>query len=168
MAAISAALCLAALAKPATVVSPTGRTPVHYAIYALPASLTNQLAAAAARPVCERAVVEGGAIVETWREGARTWTVTNTPAPVVGSRLKSTFSERLAAIEEQRDYWREAWTNASVLAEANARRAERAEARYAATTNKLQEAIDDAKLPTTKLLLQAILEGVTAAAGGGD
>ena len=165
MAAISAALCLAVLAKPATVVSPTGRAPVHYA---LPAALTNQLAAAAVRPVCERAVLDGGAIVETWREGARTWWVTNTPSPIVGARLKSTFTERMAAVEEQRDYWRQAWTNASVLAEANARRAERAEARYAATTNKLQEAIDDAKLPTTKLLLQAILEGITAAAGGGD
>ena len=113
----------------------------------------------------------GDTIVETWREGGRVYTVTNPIAPVAGVPLVSTFTERLEeavqGIRAERDEWREAFTNMQAVAAIQTARAERAEARFNSTTNRLQSAIDSATLPTTRLLLQGILDAILAS-GGGD
>lgn len=164
-----ASLCImvaaVAHAAPAQIISRSA--PVQYQ---LPPALTNALAAVVNRPICERAVMQDGRIVETWREGARVWTVTNTPAPVTGDKLKSTFLERMQKVEEEREKWRAAWTNSQIIVAIETARAERAERRFNTATNRLTIAINEAKLPTTKLLLQAILDAILKAseAGGND
>ena len=111
------------------------------------------------------------AIVETWREGGRVYTVTNPIAPVAGVPLVSTFTERLEeavqGIRAERDEWHTAFTNSQVVVAIQTARAERAEARFNSTTNRLQNAINSATLPTTRLLLQGILDAVLAAGEGG-
>ncbi len=113
----------------------------------------------------------GDTIVETWSEGGRIHTVTNQITPVAGVPLVSTFAARLEqavqGIRAERDEWREAFTNLQVVAAIQTARAERAEARFNSTTNRLQNAINSATLPTTRLLLQGILDAVLAAGEGG-
>ena len=112
----------------------------------------------------------GDAIVETWREGGRVYAVTNPISPVTGVPMASMFSERMEAavrdIREKRDEWHAAFTNSQAVVAVQTARAERAEARFNATTNRLQNAIDSAALPTTKLLLQGILDAIMAAEEG--
>ena len=113
--------------------------------YTITANQIAQLQSIVKRPVCERIeVADDGMIIETWHGDGRFWAVTNQPVPVVGAKLKSTFEERMARAELQ------------------SRRADRAEARFANATNRLQSAIDSAALPTTQLLLQGILDAILA------
>lgn len=121
-----------------------------------------QLKSIVTRPVCESIEVIDGQIVETWHEGARHWVTTNAPMPVIGVKLKSTFEERMAVVREERDLWRASFTNAEARAELQEIRANRAEARFGKATNVVQSAIDKATLPTTKLLLQQLLEAMLA------
>ncbi|MBR4652635.1 MAG: hypothetical protein IKO72_04680 [Kiritimatiellae bacterium] len=106
-------------------------------------------------------------IVETWREGGRIYCVTNPITPVAGVPLVSTFAARLEqavqGIRAERDEWHTAFTNSQVVVAIQTARAERAEARFNATTNRLHNAIDSAALPTTRLLLQGILDAILAA-----
>lgn len=106
-------------------------------------------------------------VVESWREGGLIHTVTNPITPVAGAKLASTFAERMEeavrGIRAERDEWRAAFTNSQAVVAIQTARAERAEARFNSTTNRLQNAIDSAVLPTTRLLLQGILDAILAA-----
>ena len=131
--------------------------------YTITADQIAQLQSIVKRPVCERIeVADDGMIIETWHGDGRFWAVTNQPVPVVGAKLKSTFEERMAEVREERDLWRASFTDAEARAELQSRRADRAEARFANATNRLQSAIDSAALPTTQLLLQGILDAILA------
>jgi len=109
----------------------------------------------------------GDAIIETWRENGRVYSVTNPITGITGVKMSSDFTERMEAavrdIRAERDEWHAAFTNSQAVVAIQTARAERAEARFNATTNRLQNAIDGAALPTTRLLLQGILDAILAA-----
>jgi hypothetical protein len=115
------------------------------------------------RDVIESREIVDGKVVERWRKGHRTWVSTNAVTPVVGAVLSNTFRERIAELREERDENLRRLAQAISQATSAEARAARAEARFNSATNNLQKAIDDAKLPTTKLLLQGILDALLKA-----
>ena len=116
------------------------------------------------RDVIESREIVDGKVIERWRKGHHTWVSTNAVTPVVGAVLSNTFRERIAELREERDENLRQLAEAISQATSAEARAARAEARFNAATNNLQKAIDDAKLPTTKLLLQGILDALLRAA----
>ena len=116
------------------------------------------------RDVIESREIVDGKIVERWRKGSRTWVSTNAVTPVVGALLTNTFRERIEALREERDESLQRLSQAISQATSAEARAVRAEARFNAATNTLQQAINDAKLPTTKVILQGILDALLKAA----
>lgn len=121
------------------------------ASYGISAEKLAALSNAVQRATIESREIKDGIIVEKWRKGSAAWTTTNRLSAVAGAKMKSRFLERVEELETARDGWHAAFTNESL-------RAERAEARFVNATNKLQTAINEAKLSTTRLLLQQIMD----------
>ncbi len=119
----------------------------------------------AMRKVNERNVIEGreivdGRIVERWRSGHREWATTNLLTPVVGVAMTNTFREVVENLRAERDEKIAELQRAIEQYMSAEARAQRAEQRAEKLRTRLQQAIDDAKLPTTKAILQAIYDAI--------
>lgn len=121
--------------------------------YQLDTDKLAQLSKLANRATIEERKIEGDKVIETWSERGHRWSVTNAIVPVVSVKLENTFRERIEALETARSQLANAVTNETL-------RAERAERRFYNATNNLQKAINDAKLSTTRILLQGIMDKI--------
>lgn len=109
-----------------------------------------------------------GSVITTWYRNGKPDTlapavVTNRLQYVVGAEQSNPLQVLNERLREDVAEWHTAFTNSQAVVAIQTARAERAEARFNATTNRLQNAIDSAALPTTRLLLQGILDAILAA-----
>ena len=112
-----------------------------------------------------------GSVITTWYRNGKPDTlapavVTNRLQYVVGAEQSNPLQVLNERLREDVAEWHTAFTNSQAVVAIQTARAERAEARFNATTNRLQNAIDSAALPTTRLLLQGILDAIMAAEEG--
>lgn len=108
-----------------------------------------------------------GAVITTWYRNGKPDTkapavVTNWLHDVVGEEQRNPLQALNEQLRKDVAEWRVAFTNSQAVVAIQTARAERVENRFNTATNRLQNAINNATLPTTRLLLQGILDAILA------
>ena len=117
-----------------------------------------RLEAQAKRERLTSRTITGGWAVEVWRKGDEVRVVSNRVTTVIGAKLKSTFTERVAAIEAARDAYRQSMEEWKAQSEAWEAVSARREAAARAVIAHFEEQRDKAVLSTTKAIYQAVID----------
>ena len=123
-----------------------------------PADIARISAQAKREQLTGRTITADGWAVEVWRKGEAVRVVSNRVHQIVGAKLKSTFTERIAAVEAARDQFRQRMEEWKAQSEAWEAVCARREAAARAVISYFEEQRDKAVLPTTKAIYQAVID----------